>query len=281
MIGIIQQREIWATESSYLNDPREVAFAAGNLHGLLGAKSEEYHLDSGVRRNLETALSLLDRAYLDPHSRELYREDRSYVASFSRSDESLTLWRTYSGPTGYCVGLDENETLRFLGGSAPESPRPTTWPEYEQFHALEKNFHLVGRIVDVGYGADAVMPLFELILSLAIARETEGMSEWDLREVLAGTARVKHEAFADERETRLIVRELGDFAPDKSVRPSPKGLVSFHRVAIPREAVTSITVAPGADLHSARAGLEALLSDGGRGAWSHVQLRPSEIQFSW
>lgn len=155
------------------------------------------------------------------------------------------------------------------------------WPDDENFDAREKNVHLEGRIVDVAYGHPAVSPILDSLLDPASLNGSSDVQEWQVRSVLAGLAQVKHEAFADERETRLVVRELGDFAPDQSVRASPRGLLSFHRVAFPREAVKSITVAPGRDLHFARRGLEALLADGGRGAWSHVQLRESGIQFSW
>lgn len=106
--------------------------------------------------------------------------------------------------------------------------------------------------------------------------------DYELRAELRALASVKHASFADEREVRLVIQRAGDLSPNPAVRISPShGLVAYHEVAFPHDAIISITTAPGGNQARARHALRSLLSDGGRGAWSHVEIRSTDIPFNW
>lgn len=281
LIGVIRNREIWATESNYLNDPSEISFAAMALVQKLRS-GVETPLTAEQDTMVSEALELLERAYTDPNSMEQYREDRTFITSFSRTDKSLTLWRSYSGPNGFCIGFDESSLLEWVGHEYPaQGQEGETTEERERHQGLLANYHLSGRIDDVSYGDASIAPLLDDLLALPIDDRAD-VREAHIRRVLESLASIKHAAFSDEREARLTVRELGHHAMDAEVRVSASGiLVAFRKLLFPFGAVRSITMAPSANFGQTRKALESLLTVGGRGPWSHVDVRESDIPFSW
>ena len=92
---------------------------------------------------------------------------------------------------------------------------------------------------------------------------------------------IKDSAFEDEREYRLVVRDQSCH-PSAKVRVSPDGnLISYLPISLPASALRSITCPPGADAVATRRALNHLLGDGGRGEWSHVEIRHSKAVFRW
>ena len=275
LIGIIKNRCVWATGSNFMNDPVEVSFAARVLVDELRVQSPP----PGTQQRLDEAIALLEKAYIDPNSRDQYREDRLFIGSFSDRDDRLTLWRNYSGPSGACIGFDPSELTGWLIDEYPGGPKPASVEEAERWQGLTDNFHLTARIAPVAYGSGGVPGIARRIVELAESNPPYFESE--LRTELQSLWLIKHEAFEDEREVRLMVNEVGDFAPNRSVRASARGLAAYHTVFFPHAAVRSITVAPGFNQDQAINAVSSLLQTGGRGAWSHVQLLESDIPYAW
>lgn len=281
LIGILKNREIWATGSNYLNDPTEVSFAAIALATALRENLGGAEVDQS---NAQVALDLLERAYIDPHSPDQYREDRSFISSFSRTDQSLTLWRLYGGPNGFCIGFDEDHLLRWTNSLEypSDDPNSLSAEKREEFDALRSNFQLSARIEDVTYGEEHVAPVLTEVMAAPCEPEQPYVDEWRLREAMNKLASIKHPAYEDEKEVRLIVQEVHHHALDPDVRVSATGsLVAFRRIVFPFEAVQSITLAPGANAPQQRRALEALMARGGRGPYSHVEVRECGLPFVW
>lgn len=279
LMGIVQKREIWATESNYLNDPSEVSYASKVLVGLLRRAADG--ADGHNRDRVNQAVDLLERAYADPHSPHQYIEDRSFITSFSRSDHSLTLWRLYSGRTGYCVGFDKDKLLSWLGHGYPAGDRAdlSSLEDQERYDAQVTNFDLIPRVHDVRYGEEPVRAVLEEVL--AASADDGKPFEPRLRELFRQLSGIKHKAFEDEREVRLVVNDAYHL-PYSETRISAAGeLVAYRRVAFPFEAVRSITMAPGANYPRTRRALRSLLNTGGRGAWEHVGIRECDLPFVW
>ncbi|TAM69290.1 MAG: DUF2971 domain-containing protein [Microbacteriaceae bacterium] len=281
LVGIIRNRELWATGSNYLNDPTEVSFAATALAAALRERLDEANED---RDRAQVALDLLERAYVDPHSPDQYREDRSFITSFSRSDQSLTLWRLYGGRNGFCIGFDEDHLLRWT--NSPEFPTGErdglAADEREELDALRANFQLSARIEDVSYGGQDVAPILDEVMAVPYDPQQPYAHEWRLREAMNQLSRIKHPAYEDEKEARLIVQEVHHHAANPSVRVSAAGaLVAYRRIVFPFEAVQSITMAPGANTPQQHRALKALMAQGGRGPYSHVEVRECGLPFVW
>lgn len=280
-MGIIKNRTLWATGSGFLNDPTEVSFAANALTASLQASLE---LEGAHHERTQDTIDLLERAYVDPHSPDQYREDRSFITSFSRSDQSLTLWRLYSGRNGFCIGFDEDQLLRWV--NIPEHPsgdqEPQSRDEQEEREALIANYQLSGRVQDVTYGEEGVAPISEEVMSILGAPEDAHLHESLVRESLNKLSSIKHQAFRDEHEARLIVQEVHHHSADPRVRVSAAGaLVAYREIVFPFEAVQSITLAPGANAPQQIRALESLMAQGGRGPYGHVDIRASDLPFVW
>ena len=156
LVGIIKNREPRATESNYGNDPTEVSFAAKVLVELLQQRLES--ADRNERARAQAVMALLERAYVDPHSPDQYREDRSYISSFARSDQSLTLWRLYGGRNAFSVGFDEERLLKWVGHELPSQEREgLSRDEQEERDGHDANCLLDARIQDVVYGENQVL----------------------------------------------------------------------------------------------------------------------------
>ena len=283
LIGIIQNRELWATESNYLNDPSEVSFASTVLISRLNER-----IGRGVSENelhtAQAAIALLEQAYVDPNSREQYLEDRAFITSFSRSDRSFTLWRMYGGRNGFSIGFDEERLGEWVGLGCPSSSEGVGngIEETEKLDAFEANFHLEARIQDVSYGAAPVDSILDDVMELSSEDPSLHLQEGRLREVLKRLSAVKHDAFADEREARLVLQAQGHHAADPSIRVSATGaLVAYRKLVFPFEAVRSITISPGTNVSQTRHAIGSLLVSGGRGPWGHVEIREYDIPFVW
>lgn len=279
--GMVKNREIWATESNYLNDPSEIEFAANRVIARLSERIAD-GLTEDATTVATSAVDLLRAAYVDPHTLEQYREDRSFITSFSRSDTSLTLWRTYAGENGFCVGFLEEELLRWMGKDYPGRPDENAMRgDREEHDALVANYQLESSVYDVHYGDVRIDSMVDAVLALDGRLEPPRL-EAHLRAVFKWLPETKHSAFSDEREARLVVQEVGHHAPDSDVRVATNGgLIAFHKLVFPFEAIRSITVAPGANVAQTTRALHSLMRQGGRGPWSHVSIRETGIPFNW
>lgn len=154
--------------------------------------------------------------------------------------------------------------------------------EREEFDALRTNFQLSALIEDVSYGELHVAPILAEIMAVPFDLEQPYLYEGRLRTAMNKLSSIKHPAFEDEREARLIVREVHHHAVDPDVRVSASGaLVAYRKVIFPFEAVQSITMAPGANAPQQRRALEALMTQGGRGPYSDVEIRECGLPFVW
>ena len=70
-------------------------------------------------------------------------------------------------------------------------------------------------------------------------------------------AAVKHDAFQQEIEWRLIVSNYGGSAPPVKVRTSPR-LISYIELRFEPSCIAEIVIGPGGDSHSERAVRAAL-----------------------
>lgn len=283
LLGIITNREIWATETDFLNDPTEARFAADRV----GERLEKLRQDSieGGRSVVEIdhVIRWFRRTYLGSSSRSVAPPYRAFVTSFSRSDDVLTLWRNYAGPNGFCVGFSQRHLTLWCKGPLPSANDQGA--DSEETAAILANDHLSASVSSVAYGDAAATQLSDEVASIVNERGfTFRESKGKVLQVLQGLVSIKHDAYADEREARLIVHRNLDacFGPDPSLRVSPSmGLVAYHKLVFPHQAVVSIVAAPGKDQSRTENAVRYLLSDGARGGWSHVYVHSSDIPFNW
>jgi hypothetical protein len=274
LIGILNNRELWATGSGYLNDPTEIVFGARAL----AARLEIDERAGRTKELVDRALDLLKTQYILPHSPDLLVEDRAFITSFSRSDESLTLWRLYAGRNGFSIGFDEHLLMQWLNKAEMDGANE----DVEENEALDRNYQLSAQVEEVLYGEPGIEHLVNAILAVDTTDIDAYAFDYRMRTAFAQLARIKHSAFADEREARIVLRRVGDFAHDESVRISAAGsLVAYRCFQFPHDAIRSITLAPSANVPQQKSALQSLIADGGRGAYAHIDIRSSALPFTW
>lgn len=234
LLGIIRNKQIWATHTQYLNDSREFLHAVQVLRHEL-RKSRAAHRGKGARGifgALDTSLpepsvsNEEDRAAL----REMYRPARDpglpsvnvFVASFSEVRDSVSQWRAYASSGGFCLG--------FHGDRLADA-------------VIAQKFYFAQCIYDRREQEKLVHALIEQVLEEIInwkRREGAEQNLWapggNLRMYLNCYAPIlKDPAFAEEREWRAISRPLKCTGPRFDFREGNSMLIPFYRVPLDGE----------------------------------------------
>lgn len=180
MFGIVDRRELWATDLRFLNDVSELEY------GLTLAKSSITELaeKAGVsqRRLLTLVSQALDLSGSGPLSKP------RYAVSFAGHD-LITQWRSYAAlGYGYALGFDLDE----LRQRAPCEPA----------------------VYDTKQIQSKLERVLRTLLSTNGERPLEGKTRGSAARAIAQKCIdialfAKHPAFADEREIRLVI-EGGD-----------------------------------------------------------------------
>jgi hypothetical protein len=152
LLGIIKDRQIWATHTQYLNDRREFLHAVDLVRAEIQRLLDEQNTRLGEA--LATRAEALNRMH---NALSLSPEHINVcVCSFSEDSDSLSQWRAYGGSSGFAIGFS-GEVL----GAAVESQR----------------FFLAQCIYDPGTQLNIVRALVEEVLDEARIFQRAGLRE--------------------------------------------------------------------------------------------------------
>jgi len=186
LLGIIKNREIWATHHQCLNDTQEFLHAKDLIRSEIDHRCKTANSDS---------LSLLQtmRSSLDGPGNE---EVNLYIASFSEEGDSLPQWRAYGGAAGFALGfsmtrlvLPEEFTLARCIYESKEQHEIAAAIVSEVEHMVDQPLHIGPPNAKFTAWAILLLTLHQFALIF------------------------KHEKFREEREWRIFSRVLMDFAP--------------------------------------------------------------------
>jgi hypothetical protein len=237
--GIIESQKLWFTSYRHLNDPSELTHGMNVAHRLLKEIGE------GAGDGLvKMFCDLVDNLFQHGNFADVFG---FYIASLSRADNDLGQWRTYAdNGQGFALGLDPN---LFEAIETP-NPKPTE--------------HIVMPVV---YGNDAdqrYRAAIEVAAGIVQANRPH-LSDKEVgipfmremaNQLIAGqligiSLGVKHEAYSNEREVRLVV--LGTQHAQKSdVRTRIRGseIVPYMESDLPlrdNDGIVEIVIGPAAD----------------------------------
>jgi hypothetical protein len=239
--GILETSTLWATDATFLNDAQELQFGRHDLCSALLAKAQELVSDIQDQHGpeysrasiIQTAVHYLMSEY------DVVRPVMTnpvYVTCFCEEGDLLSQWRGYSGGGGFALGFAPHALLDI---SLEQEEDPTRGDLYKSLHT---------ELVRIQYGDAAIQPVIDQIVA-EIAPEpkahsgTEGWhyAMWKIVPALAG---IKHGAFAEEREWRLIA--LADTSKDANFRVGPYGLIPFIALkANLQDALKEVVIGPG------------------------------------
>lgn len=233
LIGLIEDRALWATEATGLNDLAEVKqgweFIEERLKNIHSAHSDE------IRRLAQDGRDFGGAA---PSS--------VFVLCASLSDDDAAQWRSYGdGGRGYVASLSADAPLAVCGQG--EKPEPGNYTKLSDYFANAAQLSGWTRVLyDDAEKMECLAHLVrwaDSLLDEAYEREADGGfdpdgSDWDevrgsiLNALSAFANLVKSSGFSGENEARRVVSFL---FPGRHLRyrPARYGLTSYCRIIRP------------------------------------------------
>lgn len=242
---------LWATDARYLNDTKELRFGTK----LLASQLEERALDMARRPAVAERLRELAQAVRTGTFEMTWHKDAHpatpFVTCFSSASKGdlLSQWRGYGdGGGGFALGFARSTLTKFYEVN-------TKLHEYGDPFSLFAN-QLLGGPDQVKYGRREARQLMmetasEIAAELeAVARGEKTLSWPDVfyLQSIGQLAKVKHKAFAEESEWRLITKDHGMEHPE--FRPGKLGVVPYVKLFFQLSndagpAISEIIVGPG------------------------------------
>jgi hypothetical protein len=227
LLSILDSQCLWATDAHYLNDASELRYTTDIMRDAVEAMAAE-------------TASTVVRAFLAglPPGMGEGGQRPVYTVSFSEEGDILSQWRAYAGTTGYALGLATRwwDMIAVLDTDPARRPGPlrlrkVLYGEEEQRRLLRTWLDPVCAALaeaSVQFGEAATLQTVQPRLRQHVT---------DLLRLLSPC--LKHPAFAEEREWRLIympdtTQEDGGAARHAvRFRPAAIGLVPYVPLSLP------------------------------------------------
>jgi hypothetical protein len=211
--NILKSGTIWATGIFHLNDATEVSYGAGIMAECLKSRTEIHPNVRGVFGSPEKFMRTADKWPM-------------FVFCFSFGSDLLSQWRAYGkSGGGVCIGFDRARLPSILPKKGPD---PTLFPVIYEKKAQED---LLNRVLDVAS---------EFQSRLAPGSDTAAYWLHAVSLVAQSSFRLKHEAFSDEREWRLL------WMPGKAIhyRPVARKLIPYIECEFCKAVITKVVQGP-------------------------------------
>ena len=251
ILGIIQSREMWATQVHFLNDKHEI-FLTFKL------------LEKQLKRRIGTAQTPALRSLLVDIRSNLKRIDQSHIciASFCEQGDLLSQWRGYGNQgKGYAIGFNLS-TLRQIA----KQQHFVLWP---CVYNVSVQFELVEYLIE-----SWLQEFSDGKASHEKMRKIIDISTGQLAPIL------KDESFSEEKEWRLVSSVLTSKSPGFAFREGQYSLIPYYKFSITNKAgkigIKSIVVGPSPHHELARNSLTTFLHTQ---KLSRVEIKSSKIPF--
>jgi hypothetical protein len=263
LLGIIENRCLWATDVRFMNDLREALYSREAISRMLEAPRGGTPLEDRVLTEVDAMMTGLQSTTLVPF--------RSYIACLSEADDLLSQWRAYGYSRGFSIGFDR-ERLRALSAQ-PGLPVKFT------LRNVSYDLDLLDRMIRDGLGV-----LLNQLQQLPATPSDPEIIAAALSLVVAihnVASAFKDSAFEEEKEVRLHGFGSADSATDKlSFRDSSAGLTPYIKIPLssddkePITAIREIVVGPQGNQEATISAVTLLLD---RHQITNVGVRPSKI----
>ena len=212
LIGIVENRILWATDVFYLNDSEEFALGIQIACEYVEKKQADTGNNESINGRLEWLLKTLK--HIGPLGKQSV-----YISSLSKEDDQLSQWRAYCGGGGFAIGfkVDKLKKLAKAQGFVLE----------ECIYDPDKQKRLINEAVDsiAGPWLNSSTPWPEL--------PGEGPRfETHLRlldELSRLSPKLKNKGFLEEKEYRLISEPSVGYVKGQVKFRNQKGLVVPYR----------------------------------------------------
>jgi hypothetical protein len=257
LLGIVQSRTLWATNAEFLNDAQELRFGRREIYQALMAEADRLSpagRESGDALGSRATVMRSAAAQLDVRG----QYHVVYVACFCEEGDLLSQWRAYGSAGGYAVGFRVADLRSAEPAEAGRSGGVVASPV---------------NLVQVRYGDDAREDAVAQVLR-TIAPDPVGHpgTQGYVRAqtiVLPALAGIKHPAFREEREWRLV---LVTDQHEPSFRSGALGVAPYISLRYPTVAAADVVVGPGREQRLREQGVKLLVGE-------NVSVRSSAAPF--
>jgi len=251
ILGIIQTREMWATQVHFLNDKHEI-FLTFKL------------LEKELKRRIGIAQTPALRSLLVDIRKNLKRIDQSHIciASFCEQGDLLSQWRGYGNQgKGYAMGFDLSELRKI---------------------AKLQHFVLWPCVYNASLQLELVNYLIESWLKEFCDKKSSHEKMRKIIDISTGQLApiLKDESFSEEKEWRLVSSVLTSKSPGFAFREGQYSLIPYYKFSIVtpdgKDCLKSIVVGPSPHTELACNSLTTFLNTQ---KLSRVEIKSSRIPF--
>jgi hypothetical protein len=242
LLGIIQNRTLWATDYQHLNDRKEYRIGAKLLQDELG----RCRLEEKQRRSFERLVAETQRS--------------CYVLSFSEMGDQLSQWRAYCpGGNGYSLGFQQSNALF---ASAKQHHFNLVRCEYDVQEQRKLCRYLVESFLDGMVTKQSWWSENKDVPSRV--RAFFARYQWNLALALVMSA-LKHHGFEEEKEWRLVSQYPDEALYGVSFRFGRFGVTPYFELPLdlkkddPHQ-IDDFVIGPTSNRAASRAALELLLT---------------------
>lgn len=245
LVNIIQSQTLWATNAEFLNDAQELKFGRDELRkellrqadGLSPEGSDVIDADYTRATVMRSAANHLGPPGLFAGGQYHF----VYVTCFCGVDDLLSRWQGYGGSGGYAIGFRSARLRHVRPAEAGARTR-------EYGSGPGGTIDESAKLIKVRYGDTAMKAAITTVLD-SIAPDPVGFpgSTGYFRAqtiVLPALAGIKHDAFREEREWRLVV-VTDQHKP--SFRTGSLGVIPYITLSYPTDAITEVVIGPGSE----------------------------------
>ncbi len=251
ILGIIQKREMWATQVHFLNDKNEIFLTFKLLKDEL-----ENQYNRTQTRTLKKLLKGI-REFLD-----VMDQGHICISSFCEAGDLLSQWRGYGNlGKGYAIGFDLKELKRI---------------------ANKHNFVLWPCV----YNPDLQLELVKYLIDLWCQKfSIQSVTQSDIfqqidRDICQLAPIIKDESFIEEKEWRLVSSVVNDQSDRFAFREGEYALIPYYNFPIidekKRNCIDSIVVGPSPHTELACSSLRTFLR---ANQLDEVKIEVSKIPF--
>ena len=246
--GIILERCMRATKSSFLNDTNEMYYILHVIRDVIGKIECPEWKELLTSQVLDTVLEMDRSSY--------------YIVSFSTEPDSITLWAEFGDHTGYNIGFESGSLLKIM-----DTRQVVSYHGYVIYDRKEQEEMLRELLFERIPAALGIS--FEAMMSVAVA-EPESDMFLKVKKLIQKALGIyalffKQEEFAAEKEYRIAFKERGN---SRILFREKEGFLAPY-IAIDLSGgkkklpIRSITVAPKNHIDLAREGMKEYLRSHG------------------
>jgi hypothetical protein len=268
LLGILKDRQIWASHLRFLNDTQEYYAGRSFLERVVAVMRATGQADEQASEMVEKLLTNLDGHDI-------------YTASFADEDaaDSLDLWRGYARTVpGYSLGFVSESLREALVTTVTNRPRLSLLGRVHYIPGLGEQYRVEQPLLGLAVSLkDVILELKKTDIHNLTSKD-KVLEQFVLEVYTAsrGYARIemmmafllpllKHEGFANEREYRLVHVRVSDkgneHRKDIGFHPGQSSIVPHVTISLPGEdlAIQRIVVGPCPDPSWAVRAVEMLL----------------------